>query len=44
MAVKNTRASDRCIEFPFDDLVDASPTKVLVIIGSRHVHVSESYD
>nr|MDO8083916.1 MBL fold metallo-hydrolase [Candidatus Sigynarchaeum springense] len=43
MVVKTTRIGGRCIVFSFDDLVDASPTNVLVIIGSRHVFVCDTF-
>jgi cyclase len=43
MAVKSTRVGNRCIVFSFDDLADASPTNVLVILGSRHVFVCDTF-
>jgi cyclase len=43
MAVKSTRVGNRCIIFSFDDLADASPTNVLVIIGNRHVFVCDTF-
>ncbi|MEX2753762.1 MAG: MBL fold metallo-hydrolase [Candidatus Sigynarchaeota archaeon] len=43
MAVKTTRVGNRCIVFSFDDLGDASPTNVLVILGNRHVFVCDTF-
>jgi glyoxylase-like metal-dependent hydrolase (beta-lactamase superfamily II) len=43
MAVKTTCVGSRCIVFSFDDLADASPTNVLVILGSRHVFVCDTF-
>ncbi|MBN2149925.1 MAG: MBL fold metallo-hydrolase [Candidatus Lokiarchaeota archaeon] len=43
MAVKSTRISNRCVVFSFDDLADAAPTNVLVILGSRHVFVCDTF-
>ncbi|NMC05806.1 MAG: MBL fold metallo-hydrolase [Candidatus Lokiarchaeota archaeon] len=43
MAVKITRVGNRCIVFSFDDIADASPSNVLVILGNKHVFVCDTF-
>src|SRR5271157_145125 len=43
LIMKITNVGTRCVVFSFDDIEDASPTNVLVILGIKHVFICDTY-